>query len=396
MLLPSLDHETARKLFLDLIERRISLDEVAAVNDSIARHLRKHPLVCQFEALLLIDKGNGSSPPWMAVGSKLATIMLVTGDKNRTEMPKSAPGLKDPYVSKRGLNPYKVLLPDDVGVSSSFSDNPLYDDTDKWDTERQDRLNSEVYTDEAWRLSFAMILDSATTYMWQPEILDVVKASPMPSHVIGKDPLAFPVSYFFYPAANSLTSATDDREFLGAQSWELLIEHPAPEIERVEGVGQRKSNPGISIYTDAVGPKKMQILSMFVPYGKKYPEEIDPVGRSTVEGCLQKHAFLRSPYARKEHHHVPRQIRKEVSRSLHSGSKFDPVVRVITLRRPSGPPTGVTGPRSIEWRSQWWVMGHYRKQWCPSTKTHRVTWIAPYIKGPEDKPIKEKVYDVVR
>lgn len=39
------------------------------------------------------------------------------------------------------------------------------------------------------------------------------------------------------------------------------------------------------------------------------------------------------------------------------------------------------------------VSGHWRNQWLPSRKAHRLQWIAPYVKGPEDKPlvIKETV-----
>jgi len=173
-----------------------------------------------------------------------------------------------------------------------------------------------------------------------------------------------------------------------------MVEHLAPDPQSVS-LGT-KSEPGVSLFTDAVDPKKMRILTMFIPYGKTFPDDLDPMVVKTVEGYLQKAAFLRSSYARKDQHHVPRQIRKQIQRDAPSKSVFDPTIRVVTLRRPSGPGTGSTGPRNVEWKSQWWVTGHYRKQWCPSTKTHRVVWIAPYLKGPEDKPIKEKVYDVVR
>lgn len=34
------------------------------------------------------------------------------------------------------------------------------------------------------------------------------------------------------------------------------------------------------------------------------------------------------------------------------------------------------------------VSGHWRNQWFPSTNTHRQVWISPYVKGPDDKPLK--------
>lgn len=67
----------------------------------------------------------------------------------------------------------------------------------------------------------------------------------------------------------------------------------------------------------------------------------------------------------------------------------DRQVRVVTLRRP----TQRTDPdeeHTVDWSHRWMVDGHWRNQWCPSTKEHRLTFIAPYVKGPEGLPFKEK------
>jgi hypothetical protein len=45
---------------------------------------------------------------------------------------------------------------------------------------------------------------------------------------------------------------------------------------------------------------------------------------------------------------------------------------------------------------RWLVRGHHRAQWYPSLKAHKVVWIAPYIKGPADAPLKMPVYVVKR
>ena len=60
-------------------------------------------------------------------------------------------------------------------------------------------------------------------------------------------------------------------------------------------------------------------------------------------------------------------------------------VRVIDLRRPSGATRG--GGSAIEYSHRWMVSGHWRNQWMPASKTHRAQWIAPHVKGPEDKPL---------
>lgn len=60
-------------------------------------------------------------------------------------------------------------------------------------------------------------------------------------------------------------------------------------------------------------------------------------------------------------------------------------VRTLDIRRPSG--GGTSGSEGRDYSHRWIVNGHWRNQWLPSRKTHRAQWIAPYVKGPEDKPL---------
>jgi len=71
-------------------------------------------------------------------------------------------------------------------------------------------------------------------------------------------------------------------------------------------------------------------------------------------------------------------------------------VRVVTLR--SIERRGKGGHRDVEWGCRWIVRGHWRNQWYPSAKHHQPKWIAPYMKGPEDKPLRhsERLFAVVR
>jgi len=44
-----------------------------------------------------------------------------------------------------------------------------------------------------------------------------------------------------------------------------------------------------------------------------------------------------------------------------------------------------------DWQSRWLVGGHWRQQACgPNRSERRPVWIAPHVKGPEDKPLKVK------
>ena len=71
-------------------------------------------------------------------------------------------------------------------------------------------------------------------------------------------------------------------------------------------------------------------------------------------------------------------------------------VRVVRLRRLTNatPESG----EAVEWSHRWIVSGHWRQQWLPSVKAHRLQWIAPFVKGPDDKPLRVKrtVHSLVR
>jgi hypothetical protein len=80
---------------------------------------------------------------------------------------------------------------------------------------------------------------------------------------------------------------------------------------------------------------------------------------------------------------LPRQLRRDSQR------KKRPVddVTVITLRR------GRQGQEEMETTGRrltvrFVVRGHWRNQWYASLGEHRQIWIAPYVKGPDDVPLR--------
>lgn len=80
------------------------------------------------------------------------------------------------------------------------------------------------------------------------------------------------------------------------------------------------------------------------------------------------------------------------------GSDAIPTVTLMRLRRPSNADGSESASSPVDWSHRWVVGGHWRNQFRPSTQDHLPTWIAPYIKGPEDKPLvlKDRVYTFVR
>lgn len=80
-------------------------------------------------------------------------------------------------------------------------------------------------------------------------------------------------------------------------------------------------------------------------------------------------------------------------------SPKDSNIRVIQLRRAEQREGESSQGDSPEWSCRWIVGGHWRNQYHPSNGGHVPTWILPYVKGPEDKPLKvptQTVYQVSR
>lgn len=74
-------------------------------------------------------------------------------------------------------------------------------------------------------------------------------------------------------------------------------------------------------------------------------------------------------------------------------------LNIVVLRRRQAEAHSEGNNEPVEWSCRWIVSGHWRNQYHPSTGERVPTWILPYIKGPEDKPLKEpggKIYIVTR
>lgn len=61
-------------------------------------------------------------------------------------------------------------------------------------------------------------------------------------------------------------------------------------------------------------------------------------------------------------------------------------VVVVRLRR-AHLEGATSGESPVEWSRRWIVSGHWRNAWRPSVQAHRRVWVAPFVKGPEGKPL---------
>jgi hypothetical protein len=97
---------------------------------------------------------------------------------------------------------------------------------------------------------------------------------------------------------------------------------------------------------------------------------------------------------------TPRRVDRAAARRAEREKwTAEPIVRVVELRRRVSSASSDGEHGDVDWSCRWIVRGHWRQQWCPAAREHRPIWITPYVKGPEEKPLKPPratVFAVVR
>jgi len=86
---------------------------------------------------------------------------------------------------------------------------------------------------------------------------------------------------------------------------------------------------------------------------------------------------------------APVRVGKHVARRANT-LHVSPTCRVVQMRRLDRRRRDDEGEQdaAADWQCQWLVRGHWRQQFYPSANRHVPRWIAPYIKGPFDKPMR--------
>jgi hypothetical protein len=96
--------------------------------------------------------------------------------------------------------------------------------------------------------------------------------------------------------------------------------------------------------------------------------------------------LMQQPLATDDTEQADRAARRRLARA----GLPDTGVRVVRIRRPpraAARPDTAEGGR--EYDVQWWVSGHWHRYWCgPGRARPEDRWIAPYLAGPDDKPVR--------
>ena len=245
---------------------------------------------------------------------------------------------------------------------------------------------------------FRPAVKTGKTYYWSPELCRVLEgaAAQIPDFTLTPDLLPTPSGFVIF-----------DKPLVNGWSADLPLEG-LTWIKMTDM--DRRGASGVAFFALISGrsiPYAMPTVDIFWDYGKSSQDLLTLARKSKTSdpeffGLLQIFGtmllFLKQEILVSPETTVNRALRRRMETDTRL--KLEPVVRVIELRRrvysshPASEHTGAT-----EFACQWMVRGHWRQQWYPSLNRHQPKWIMPYVKGPEDKPLKPPsatVFAVVR
>lgn len=307
-------------------------------------------------------------------------------------------------------------------------------------------LKPGVVTQDDLHRSEATVLGKAESFWVSDEMSTVIAAAAvsMPEQALRPEDLPSPQGFVWFDRPLYVTDVHGKRCGLRAASWATRPVHVVKHREKADVLADiaplaqfNEQGIGVVWYSDTSDEEdevNQQLRAEIEADGRSWDEyvrlshrlsvfhldawpfghsfnfvppwyDVVPVETPTQAAANSRRllaAFLTLQGQRLAHvHHepTPRHLRRRMERD----GTLDPTkeVRVVTLRRfreRGVEDKGEEGHPSIEWSHQWMVSGHWRNQWVPSINDHRLTWIAPYVKGPEDRPllVKDTVFKLAR
>ena len=242
------------------------------------------------------------------------------------------------------------------------------------------------------------------TFLFRDEVIKTAFSMPLPKHTITTDLLILDSMFWVFE-----TSVPISIESSNIQGLQNLISHNEPSMAWVGPDG--KEYPSHTVLVDWLliwaGEKKIHVTISILGVSNTINLQLmyedgtifDADSGSIPRFIFSILAFINTPMIHNQQDKNPRRVRKQLERlKKKTGDKFkdSSQTSVIYLRRPQAKKN--TGEESDKSKRdfQWWVSGHYRSQWYGSTGTHKLIWIAPFLKGEKGMPVKDVTYMVVR
>lgn len=251
----------------------------------------------------------------------------------------------------------------------------------------------------------------AQTYLWRHDTLDAAVAAPLPEHIVQPNAVPFTDIFFSFEMAAWVEMSESTIKLDESMLDEAMR---GGEPETIEARSETWwclittfAEAGMMIWFDkqiwpleAGYQPQTHLIVEPVSWGQRWPQDFEHRRfKQEIGSILRMLAFMQAPFvdASMSSRRLPRPFRRDYERK---GRPAPPekACSVITLRRALNEPVYRNGDESgpgRDYKHSWWVSGHYRWQYFPSEKTHRLIAIAPYMKQ-IGKPLLRKLYDVAR
>jgi hypothetical protein len=256
---------------------------------------------------------------------------------------------------------------------AGLADDPTVLDGPGWTDAMRDRIALDV----------ANRLIDAPTFLWLNDIFSLADKCELPRHIVGPEGWPHESMYWTWEGSHPARSPDGGHPFLN-EAIALLRQAVIDE--------HGQSVPGVLalLFNTYPSDRPIRVEAQFIEWGATYPLNDRPSGIWPV--VLRLIGFLNSRFVEIETQHSHIGPKKNHGRRIGDPQSIQ-VVRLRPSVRDAVAVERGLGPR---WKSRWLVRGHFKAQWYPGSKTHKVIWIAPYIKGPDGAPLTTPTYAVVR
>ncbi len=279
--------------------------------------------------------------------------------------------------------------------------------------EHTNRLGEKLINrfSDSWALQVGVALNLGECFYWAGAMLDLVYAASQSipeTWVLMPNSLPAPCGFFWfakpiYIGDKKLRSITWLPRIREKERGDF--QYLVPPYNELPTFKPEDDSAQIIFYTEGTDEQRIwppfPISFLSFPFGCSIEEKERTLSQwSEPESIRQKTRLFASMVAFLQQRILVSSRRwpsRATRRRAEKEGRAESAISVIKLRKTmERPHKGIGEP--IEWTCQWIVSGHWRDQWYPSIRRNQPIWIAPYLKGPEDKPLRhpERLFAVVR
>lgn len=256
----------------------------------------------------------------------------------------------------------------------------------KWGND-QEKMTNILSDSNLWWIDLEMtnLIDSA--------------AKSFPLHILQQEDLnndLFGICFFERPLLGTNVDNPERPVFIHAMSWSpgYLSVGERKACLWIESWFRQEDGTWLANHGHKWVPSGTASWALGYPQDEMFSTQEDLVVQSNVEDCSR----LMTIFMLASQQGISKPVLQKMDRSALRRTQREncniSAIKIINLRKPENYHSTDSDGQEIKWSHRWIVDGHWRQQpYGPGRSQTRPVWIAPYIKGPESKPlvVKESV-----